>query len=146
MNKINLNPKGIKACDCVIRAIAYATEQPWDKVYTDLTAIGFKMKRLPVEKQVYEKYLEMLGWEKNKQPRKHNGFKYTINEMIENMNYRECCFETGEIMTSVGDRIIISVANHLTCIAKNEYGNFEIVDTWDCGRKTIGNFWTKGGK
>lgn len=144
MKKLNLNPKGLKAGDCVIRAIAYATQQSWDTVYKDLCDLGFKMKRLPNEKQVYEKYLERCGWTKHKQPRKViTNWKYTVDEMIESMNYQESCFETGETTSSVGNNIVISVANHLTCISKNDYGDFEIVDTWDCGRKSVGNYWTK---
>ena len=87
--KLNLNPKGIRACDCVIRAIALATAQTWDKVYMDLCELGLKMKRVPNEKQVYEKYLEQKGWTKHKQPRAYdytNGHcsgmsKYTVNEL-----------------------------------------------------------------
>ena len=35
--KLNLNPKGVKACDCVIRSIAFATNQSWDTVYLALS-------------------------------------------------------------------------------------------------------------
>lgn len=125
MIKLNLNPKGKKTGDCVIRAIAYATEQPWDKVYKDLCDIGFNMKRLPNEKQVYEKYLEQLGWQKQKQPRHSDNSKYCVYEFTE--------------YHIVSGKVIISVANHLTVV-----DNYEIVDTWDCSRKTIGNYWIKG--
>lgn len=123
MIKLNMNSKGIKASDCVVRAICYATQQSWDDVYNELCKIGFKMKRMPNEKQVYEKYLEHLGWSKQKQPRKSNGFKYTVDEFAESMS-REV--------------YIVTVANHMTVVAGRE-----IVDTWDCGHKTIGNYWIK---
>ena len=125
MIKLNLNPKGIKSGDCVIRAVAYATEQSWDKVYKDLCDIGFKMKRLPNDKLVYEKYLNQLGWLKQKQPRHPDNTKYCVYEFTE---YK-----------IVPGKIIVSVANHLTCI-----DNYEIVDTWNCGGKCIGNYWIKG--
>ena len=125
MIKLNLNPKGRKACDCVIRAIAYATQQSWDKVYKDLFEIGFKMKRVAEEKQVYEKYLEDLGWQKQKQPRTYLNTKYTVNEFCK------------EIAAS-NKVYIVSVANHLTAVADKE-----IVDTWDCGYKSVGNYWIK---
>ena len=123
MNKLNINPKGIKAGDCVIRAIAVTTEQTWDKVYADLCEIGFKMKRMPNEKSVYEKYLNNLGWIKHKQPRTILNSKLTILEFIEYQIERKA---------------IISVANHLTCV-----DNFELIDTWDCSHKCISNYWTK---
>ena len=124
MEKLNLNPKGIKTGDCVIRAIAYATQQSWDTVYKDLCEIGFKMKRMPEEKQVYEKYLDKLGWEKQKQPRTYFNDKYTVDEFCEKLANK--------------DVYVITVANHMTVVA-----NKEIVDTWDCGRKCVGNYWVK---
>jgi len=121
--KYNMNPKGIKAGDCVIRAIAYSLDQTWEETYDDLCKLGMKMKRMPNEKQVYEKYLEQKGWVKHKQPRTSFNTKYTVFEFIEYQMERKA---------------IISVANHLTCV-----DNFELVDTWDCSRKSIGNYWTK---
>lgn len=119
--EFNLNPKNRKTGDCVVRAIAYATQQSWDKVYQDLCELGFKMKRMPNDKQVYEKYLDNLGWHKHKQPRKWNNFKYTVDEFID---------------IAPNDVYIVSVANHLTAI-----GDREIKDIWDCGHKSVGNYW-----
>ena len=45
MIKYNANPKGWKTDDCVIRAIALATDKTWDQVFTDLNVIAFKKKR-----------------------------------------------------------------------------------------------------
>ena len=123
MIKLNLNPKGWKTGDCVIRAIAYATQQSWDDVYKGLSDLGFKKKRMPNDKQVYEQYLKDLGWEKQKQPRKWDNTKYTVNEFIKEFPHNV---------------YVVSVANHLTAIANND-----IVDTWDCGRKSVGNYWVK---
>lgn len=123
MRKVNLNPKGIKACDCVIRAIAYSSKQTWEQTYTDLCQLGLKMKRMPNEKQVYEKYLELNGWIKHKQPRTAYNLKYTVDEFIKHQ---------------MAKKAIISVAHHLTCI-----DNYELIDTWNCGHKSIGNYWTK---
>lgn len=124
MIELNLNPRGIKTGDCVVRAIAYATQQSWDDVYKGLVEIGLKMKRMPNEKQVYEKYLDSLGWKKQKQPRKHNGFKYTIDEFIK---------------AAPKGIYIIKVALHLTVVVDGD-----IVDIWNCGRKSVGNYWIKG--
>ena len=143
MIKYNMNPKGHKACDCVVRAIAYSLNQSWEDTYNDLCALGLKMKRMPNEKQVYEKYLEQKGWVKHKQPRAkdyEDGFKtamkkYTVKEFIELMNFENKCLGKG--------KIIISVANHLTCIECSLW-EYELVDTWDCSYKCVGNYWTEG--
>lgn len=140
--KLNLNPKSIKACDCVVRALCYATDKEWDEVYRDLCVLGCKMKRMPNEKQVYERYLEQQGWVKHKQPRAYDysdGFKdgmkkYTVNEFAEMMSAEN--YNIGK-----GKKIIISVANHMTCIELNNW-KYEIVDTWNCGHKCVGNYWT----
>lgn len=143
MKKINVNPKGIKACDCVIRALAYAMDKDWNRVYEDLYELGFKMKRMANEKQVYEKYLEKNGWVKHNQPREYfyeGGYKdkmkkYTVNEFADMLS--------GESrIIGKGKKIIISVANHITCIELNDKWQYELVDTWDCGYKCVGNYWT----
>ena len=123
LEKLNINPKRIKAADCVVRAIAYATDQIWEAVYDRLYELGRKMKRMPSEKQVYEKYLQELNWCKNKQPRRFDNTKYTVDEF---------CDEFPKA------RYIVSVANHLT-VVEDRY----IVDTWNCGRKSVCNYWEK---
>lgn len=124
MKQINLNPKGKKTGDCVIRAIAYATNQSWDKVYKDLCDIGFKMKMLPNEKRVWTKYLKELGWEKQNCPRRPDGYKYHINEFL-----KECMWS---------GLMIVHARKHLTVIDGNE-----LVDTWDCSSGLMGNYWVK---
>lgn len=130
MIKLNLNPKGIKTGDCVVRAIAYATKKTWEEVYNDLCKIGFKLKRMPNEKQVFEKYLEQLGWKKQKQPRKYNGDKFTIREFLNE------CYDTNS------NTIIISCTNHLTCADIN-CDKSDIVDTWNCQYRCVCNYWIK---
>lgn len=124
---INLNPSGKKACDCVVRAIAYATEQSWSKVYKDLCDIGLELYDVPTSKKVYQKYLEVLGFEKMPMPKKQSGptyERYKVNDFAE---------------TFPKDYVyVISVAHHLTVVS---YG--DIVDTWNCGYKSVGNYWRK---
>lgn len=125
MKELNLNPKNRRTGDCVVRAIANATEQRWDDVYNGLCEIGFKTKRMPNSKQTYEKYLTQLGWVKHPQPRTDFGGKFTIMEFLKQFCKRY-------------DKVIISCANHLTSA---DYG--ELVDIWDCSGKCVGNYWTK---
>lgn len=120
--KLNLNPKGKKTGDCVIRALAYALDKPWTEVYKDLVEIGLKYAIMPNNKDCYTKYLEKLGYKKQKMPKKYNNKRYTIREFADEL--------------SVNHKYIISVANHLTVLDYNT-----LVDTWDCSRKCMGNYW-----
>lgn len=120
----NENPKNSKSSgDCVIRAIAFATGNGWDKTFTDLCALGLKMKAMPNDNKVFRAYLKQLGLEQMPQPRKSDNTKYTLKE------FAKASSRTGTY--------IISVANHLTVVK-----NRKIIDTWDCGEKCVGNYWT----
>ena len=55
--KENVNPKGNKACDCVVRAIVTATNEKWEDVYIDLCKLGLEMKDMPNAKPVWKKYM-----------------------------------------------------------------------------------------
>jgi len=119
----NVNPKNRKTTDCVIRAIATATRQEYDKVVLDLAQMQIKTGYDMSDKKCYEKYLISLGWVKHKQPRKIDGSKYLVGE-IDDLVYPH-------------QTAIISLAHHLT--VKDFY---DIVDIWDCRHKTIGNYYT----
>lgn len=119
----NANPKGRKTSDCVIRAITCATTKTYNQVLNELVEISIKTGYHIADKKCYEKYLEMLGFVKMKQPRKSNNTKYLI----------------GEVDKVVGKGIaLISCAHHLTVV-----NNCVIYDLWDCRNKSIGNYWVK---
>lgn len=121
--EINLNPKGKKTADCVIRAIAGATGIDYYKVYEDLYKISVKTGYMLNEKRCEEKLLDQYGFIKVKQPRKENGSKYEIREL-------------DKLVDCNKEKVVVSCANHLTCV-KNNY----IEDIWNCGSKTIGNYY-----
>lgn len=119
----NANPKNLKSSgDCVVRAISVGTGKPWDEVFQELCTLGLKLKAMPNDDKVFRKYLGNLGYTQQKQPRKSDNTKYTVAEFTE--------------LAKDSDIYIIVVANHLTCIK-----NKKIHDTWDCGRKCVGNYW-----
>ena len=122
--KININPKSIKASDCVIRAISLASGIDYSDVYWGLCNIGADMCRIPNEKKVYEKYLEDIGFVKQKMPKNDDNTRYKVNQLATELN---------DIYEGFA---VVSVANHLTCV-----GHGNIYDTWDCGYKSVGNFW-----
>jgi hypothetical protein len=123
--KYNANPKGWKGeGDCVVRACCEATGMSWMDTYDELYQIGRKICRMPNSKKTYERFLEKHGWIKQKMPRKWDNTRYTVAEWAEE-NFSE--------------RMVVSVANHLTFIDKNAH----LVDTWDCSYKSVGNYWIK---
>lgn len=123
---INVNPKNKKTGDCVIRALTSASGKGYYQVSDELYELSKKTGHMLNSKQTYEKWLDANGFVKHKQPRKPDGTKYTVREIKE----------------LVGDleQAVVSMANHLT-----SYEHGRIVDTWDCRRKTIGNYYTKRG-
>lgn len=120
----NANPKNKKAGDCVIRAIARATNQSWDTVYAALCELGAKYKLMPNSKRTFEKYLDSLNFTKHPQPRKDDGTKYTVREMSK--------------FISAGIIAVVQVANHTTVIEGDT-----LYDTWDCRDYTVLNFYTR---
>jgi hypothetical protein len=118
----NANPKRRKTNDCVVRAICNVTGKQWSEVYNKLCAIGSEMYLMPNDKRVYTKYLAELGWQKQPMPKKENGIRFTLKEFVE---------ANGKIT------IVASVVKHLTAIVEGE-----LHDTWNCGHKCIGNFYS----
>ena len=118
----NVNPKGYITGDCVERAITLATGLSYEDVVMGLAKTQCEIFRSGGE--LYPVYLNKLGWVKNKQPRKRNGKKYTIDEFCEQV-------------AQPNKSYVVSCANHLTCVV-----NKKINDIWDCGHKCVGNYWS----
>lgn len=121
--EVNLNPKGKKAADCTIRAIAGAAEVNYYKVYEDLYQISLKTGYMVNEKRCEEKLLEKYGFVKMKQPKHDDGTKYEIREL-------------DQLIDCEKEKVVVSCTHHLTCVK-----NGEIQDLWNCGYKTIGNYY-----
>ena len=124
--KLNLNPKNHKASDCVVRAISYATGKSWEEVYRALCEIGLEECDMPNSKKVWHKYLDKLGWQKMPMPRFSDNTRYTLSEFCESAvkNKSEIC--------------IVSIAHHLVSVKGKTF-----FDTWNCGHKSVGNYWVK---
>ena len=123
--QFNANPKGWKTGDCVVRAISKATNTSWEVTYLRLCEIGASKCRMPNDKIVFELLLKNLGWQKHKMPRHSDNSRYTVRELADE-------FPT--------DEMIVSVAHHLSFVS---YGT--LIDTWNCGSKSVGNYWTRIG-
>lgn len=123
--KENMNPKGWKAGDCVIRACAKATGKSWDETYQELFNIGFKKKRLPNDDHVFEKFLFDNGFEYRGQMKDSYGNKMTVEELA---NY----YKDGNYI------LVVHTRKHLTCIM---FG--DIIDSWNTSYQIAGYYYIK---
>lgn len=121
--KYNANPKGWKTGDCVIRAVAAATQQSWDTVYEDLSKLGGKKCRMPNDPLVYSSYLKDKGFQEMKQMKHPNGKRYTIGDIVEKYPF---------------SIVVMNCANHLTVAIAGH-----IIDLWNTEYKTGGKYWLK---
>lgn len=129
--KENVNPKEWKhEGDCVVRAIAKANNMSWESTYLRLCDMGLKKCRMPNSQKTYEALLKEYGWIKQKMPVWYDAFgkrnRYTVKALAD------------EYPT---ERMVVSIANHLTFIDKGT-----LIDTWNCGSKSVGNYWIKEDK
>lgn len=60
--KENLNPDHLRVGDCVIRAIAKATEQAWEETYIGVAIKGLEMHDMPSANHVWGAYLKDKGF------------------------------------------------------------------------------------
>lgn len=119
----NAHPKHKKTDDCVVRALALAEGKRWIEVYEELCALGREMFEMPNMKAVYERYLLERGWIKMPMPKKWDNTRFTIKEWADENPNRV---------------MVIRVAKHLTTVIHGD-----LHDTWNCGRKCVGNYYIK---
>lgn len=124
----NANPHNRITTDCVIRAIATASEKDYNDVVMDLAKIQCKTGFDPSEASTFGKYLESLGFVKHKQPRKADNTKYTGKEFCE---YLRRIGNEKNIVANIG-------GGHAVAIIRNR-----VYDTWNSTKGCIGNYWTK---
>lgn len=117
----NVNPKKRKTSDCVVRALTIATGKDYKTIYTELFNISLENGYFLNEKRVEDVLLEREGFKKQKQPRKPDGTKYKVKEILQLTN---------------ADIIVIRVAHHLTVVK-----NGVLLDIWNCSEKTINNYY-----
>ena len=120
--KTNPHPAGKKTGDCVVRALAIAEDKKWLDVYDSLYKIGRELHEMPNSRKTYEAYLVSRGWTKQKMPKHPSGKRYKLRELADEKK----------------GTLVISVVHHLATVRD---GN--LLDTWDCSRKCVGNYFTK---
>ena len=104
----NLNPKGKRVGDCVIRAISTVTGVEWEDVYMDLADKGLEMGDMPSSNAVWGSYLQDIG------------FKGYI--IPEDMTVKEFARKHNKGV------YILATGNHVVAVIDGDY-----CDTWDSG-------------
>ena len=118
-----MSNKKKKTGDCVIRAIATATNSSWEYVYSKLSELGIEQGLMINDSKNWQKYLENLGYIKQKMPRRSDRTRYTLEEFATELA------EENKIY-------LVKLAGHLTVIK-----NKKLIDTWNCSYKSVGNYW-----
>ena len=122
--KYNNNPKNRKTADCVVRAISLALDKSWEDVYLSMVNFGLKQGLVFNDKRNVKKYLEKYVYLKTEpMPRRNDNTRYTLEEFADEL-------------AQTNKTYIVSVAKHLT-VVKNK----KLFDTWDCSKKSVGNYW-----
>lgn len=126
---VNMNPKNRKTGDCSTRALSNILHDymSYEDVLKKQCEVSLKCYFDITSKQVVERLLKEYGYVKMPQPRKPDGTKYKVCELDEiiPLDLRE-------------KGVLVTVAKHHTVI-QGDY----IEDTWNCGYKTVGNFYVK---
>jgi hypothetical protein len=120
----NPNPCRQEEPDCVIRAIAIATDQSWKKVHWDLCMMSHDKCTMPSVNWLWGLYLSRYGFEKF----------LLSDECPACVNVREFCrmFPEGTYVLATG--------SHAVCAIN---GNW--FDTWDSGDETVTYIFRKRG-
>lgn len=120
----NPNPCRSEEPDCVVRAIAIATEQTWDKVHRDLCKLSHQFCTMPSVNWLWELYLNKEGFEKFLLP----------NSCPECISVAEFArrFPVGTY--------VIGTGTHAVCVMDGDW-----YDSWDSGEETPSYFFRKRG-
>lgn len=116
----NINPKGHYVGDCVVRAIATATNEKWEKTYVELAIQGFMMYDMPSSNHVWGAYLADKGFERHIIP----------NTCPDCYSVKEFCEDHGE------GTFIVATGSHVIAVKDGDY-----YDTWDSGDEVPIYYW-----
>jgi hypothetical protein len=120
----NPNPKGTLTGDCAIRAVAKATDMPWENAYTALSVEGYKKGDLPNANHVWGAYLKSKGFKREIIPDTCPDC-YTVRDFAE---------EHPKGM------YVLALDNHVVAVNDGDY-----FDAWDSGNEIPLYYWYKEG-
>jgi hypothetical protein len=110
----NENPNNNLVGDCVIRAIAKATDKSWEDIYVDICLQGFMMYDMPSSNNVWGTYLI-----------EHNFDRYMIPNTCPH-----CYTIIDFCKDNPNGTFIVATGTHVVCIISGNY-----FDTWDSGHE-----------
>lgn len=116
----NPNPMHKHVGDCVVRAIAIATDQPWRAVYRAICAEGEHECDMPNADAVWGKYLYKLGF-----------VPFLLPDTCP-----ECVTVKAFCRMYPEGVYIIGTGSHAICVRNGDY-----YDTWDSGLEQPTFFW-----
>jgi hypothetical protein len=118
--RCNPNPLGKQTSDCVVRAIAIATEQSWKRTYQELCELGEIEAEMPNANSVWGLYLRNKG-----------GKQFLLPESCPAcITVRAFCEKhpTGVF--------VIGTGSHAVAVIDGDY-----YDAWDSGNEVPSYFW-----
>lgn len=121
----NPNPCRSEEPDCVVRAIAIATEQDWDTVHWDLCRLSHEKCTMPSVNWLWGLYLKIHGFEKFLLPENCPGC-VTVREFAKR-------YPKGTY--------VIGTGSHAVCVRNGDW-----LDAWDSGDEVPTYFYRKRGK
>lgn len=118
--RCNPNPLGKQTSDCVVRAIAIATEQSWKRTYRDLCDLGEIEAEMPNANYVWGLDL------------KHKGAsQFLLPESCPS------CITVRAFCERYHDGIyVIGTGSHAVAVIDGDY-----YDSWDSGNEVPSYFW-----
>ena len=122
----NANPKNRITTDCVVRAICLATQKSYATVVMDLAKLQCETGYDDCDKPLIDRYLQMHGFLKQKQPKKPNGKKYTGGEFC-----KKVATKSGRYVANIGGHHVVAIVDR------------KVNDIWDSTDGCIGNYWVK---
>ena len=118
--RCNPNPLGKQTSDCVVRAIAIATEQSWKRTFRELCALGEIEAELPNSNYVWGLYLK-----------EHGAKQFLLPESCPScITVRAFCERFPEGV------YVIGTGSHAVAVIDGDY-----YDAWDSGNEVPSYFW-----
>lgn len=127
---LNMNPKGRRVGDCSTRALAKTLSIDYDTALEEQLKQSLKHYYGITDKETIDYVMQDYGYVKVKQPRKSNDKKYTVAELDEILTDKQ-----------MQEGVLVKIAHHFTTIKDGT-----LYDIWNCGYKTVGNYWIYKGK
>ena len=131
----NLNPKGLRTTDCVVRGLAGALNQDWETTYRELFELGLKHSRPPEDDIIVEKYLKLKGAIRIAQPKTALGTKLYGQEVCGLIQEGKFIDNNGVVIPYKNYYLNLGFG-HAACIVDGK-----IQDIWNSSYEKVGKMW-----